>query len=130
MERESYYFLLLLIGLVICAGVFYFQFNYVTPTYLIFNATEVNEGGSFTGVLNDAYGFPVVNKTITYHKPGYEMGTLVDVQTDDTGEFVIENAQYLPDAGEDNYYGAFTFAGDGKYQGCSFDGNITVIPKK
>ena len=129
MERESYYFLFLLIGLAICAGVFWFQFNYETPTYLIFNATEVEENGSFAGVLNDAYGFPVANKTITYHKPGYEMGTLVDVQTDDTGEFVIENAQYLPDAGKDNYYGNFVFAGDGKYQACSFDGNITVIPK-
>ena len=67
MERESYYFLFLLIGLAICAGVFWFQFNYETPTYLIFNATEVEENGSFAGVLNDAYGFPVANKTITYH---------------------------------------------------------------
>ena len=129
MEKESYYFLLLLVGLTICAGVFYSQFTQDTPTYLIFNATEVPEGGSFSGVLNDAYGFPVANKTITYHKPGYQMGTLVDVQTDDTGEFVIEDVQYLEDAGKDNYYGQFTFAGDDRYQGCSFDGNITVIPK-
>ncbi|MBR5502871.1 MAG: hypothetical protein IKV87_00240 [Methanobrevibacter sp.] len=129
MERESYYFLLLLIGLAICAAVFWFQFTSDTPTYLIFNTTEVEEGGSFSGVLNDAYGFPVANKTITYHKPGYQMGTLVDVQTDNEGEFVIDNVEYLEDAGDDNYYGDFTFAGDGKYQGCSFDGKIPVIPK-
>ena len=94
MERESYYFLLLLIGLAICIGVFWFQFN----------------------------------KTITFHKPGYLMGTLVDTQTDENGEFFIENVEYLPDAGKDNYYGDFTFAGDDKYQGCTYIGNITVIP--
>ena len=56
------------------------------------------------------------------------MGTLVDVVTDENGEFTIENAQYLPDAGNDNYYGDFTFAGHGKYQGCEYGGNVTVIP--
>ena len=66
MERESYYFLLLLIGLVICIGVFWFQFNNANPTYMVLNATEVPENGSFSGVLNDAYGFPVANKTITF----------------------------------------------------------------
>ena len=48
--------------------------------------------------------------------------------TDENGEFFIENAQYLEDAGKDNYYGNFTFAGDDKYQGCTYIGNVTVIP--
>ena len=128
MERESYYFLLLLIALVICIGVFWFQFNNDVATFMIINNTEVQEGDAFKGALIDAYGMPVPNKTITYHKPGYQMGTLVDTQTDENGEFFVENAQYLEDAGKDNYYGDFTFAGDDKYQGCTYIGNVTVIP--
>ena len=128
MERESYYFLLLLIAFAICAGVFWFQFNNDVATFMIINNTEVQEGDTFKGALIDAYGMSVPNKTITYHKPGYQMGTLVDTQTDENGEFFIENAQYLEDAGKDNYYGNFTFAGDDKYQGCTYIGNVTVIP--
>lgn len=128
MERESFYFLLLLIGLAICIGVFWFQFNNDVATFMVINETEIQEGGSFKGVLMDAYGQSVPNKTITFHKPGYQMGTLVDTQTDENGEFFIENVEYLPDAGKDNYYGDFTFAGDDKYQGCTYIGNITVIP--
>ena len=128
MERESYYFLLLLIAFAICIGVFWFQFNNDVATFMIINDTEVQEGDTFKGALIDAYGMSVPNKTITYHKPGYQMGTLVDTQTDENGEFFIENAQYLEDAGKDNYYGNFTFAGDDKYQGCTYIGNVTVIP--
>ena len=128
MEKDSYYFLIVLIAIAICIGVFWFQFNNADPTYIIINTTEVPENGSFSGVLNDAYGFPVANRTITFHKPGYQMGTLVCTQTDENGLFVIENAEYLPDAGKDNYYGDFTFAGDDRYEGCVYEGNITVIP--
>ena len=128
MERESYYFLLLLIAFAICIGVFWFQFNNDVATFMIINNTEVQEGDTFKGALIDAYGMSVANKTITYHKPGYQMGTLVTTQTDENGEFFIENAQYLEDAGKDNYYGNFTFAGDDKYQGCTYIGNVTVIP--
>ena len=129
MERESYYFLLLLIAFAICIGVFWFQFNNDVATFMIINNTEVQEGDTFKGALIDAYGMSVPNKTITYHKPGYQMGTLVDTQTDENGEFFIENAQYLEDAGKDNYYGNFTFAGDDKYQGCTYIGNVTVLKK-
>lgn len=128
MERESYYFLLLLIAFAICIGVFWFQFNNDVATFMIINNTEVQKGDTFKGALIDAYGMSVPNKTITYHKPGYQMGTLVDTQTDENGEFFIENAQYLEDAGKDNYYGNFTFAGDDKYQGCTYIGNVSVIP--
>lgn len=128
MEKQSYYLILLLIALVICIGVFLFQFNNNVSTFILINETEVHENGSFSGVLMDAYSYGVANQTITFHKPGYEMGTLVDVVTDENGEFTIENAQYLPDVGKDNYYGDFTFAGNGKYQGCTYEGNVTVIP--
>lgn len=93
------------------------------------NETEVGEGESFSGMLLDAYSYGVANQTISFHKPGYEMGTIVVAQTDENGEFTIENAEYLPDAGDDNYYGDFTFAGSGKYQGCTYEGNVTVVPK-
>lgn len=128
MERKSYYLIILLIALVICIGVFLYQFNNDVPTFMLINVTEVHENGSFSGVLTDAYGLGVPNQTITFHKPGHNMGTLVDVTTGENGEFTIENAEYLPDAGKDNYYGNFTFAGNGKYQGCTYECNVTVIP--
>ncbi len=128
MERQSYYLIVLLIAFVVCIGVFLYQFNNDVPTFIMINETEVAENASFSGMLSDAYGYGVANQTITFHKPGYEMGTLVDVVTDDTGRFIIENAEYLPDAGKDNYYGDFTFAGNGKYQGCTYEGNVSVIP--
>ena len=126
LERQSKYLIILLAAFVICMGVFWFQFNNDVSTFMIINETEVAENGSFSGMLVDSYGNGVANKTITYHKPGYRMGTIVDVTTDENGEFTIENAEYLADAGNENYYGNFTFAGDGKYQGCTYDGNVSV----
>ena len=40
----------------------------------------------------------------------------------------IKNAEYLQDAPNENWYGDFTYAGDGKYQGCTYENNVTVIP--
>lgn len=127
MERQSYYLIILLVAFVICLGVFWFQFNNDVATFIILNETEVHEGGSFSGMLMDSYSQGVPNQTITFHKPGYQMGTIVSAQTDENGEFTIENAEYLSDAGKDNYYGDFTFAGHGKYQGCTYEGNVTVV---
>lgn len=77
----------------------------------------------------DAYSYGVANQTVSFHKPGSKLGTIVVAQTDEKGEFTIENAEYLPDAGDENYYGNFTFAGNGKYLGCTYGGNVTVVPK-
>lgn len=129
MEKQSYYFLLAIIVFIICIGVFWMQYTHDTPTYMIVNGSEVAEGGSFSGMLMDAYGQGVPNRTIVYHKPGYQMGTIVDTQTDETGEFTITNAEYLSDNSDENYYGNFTFAGDERYHGCVYEGNVTVIPK-
>lgn len=129
MERKSYYLIIALVVFVICIGVFWFQFNNDVPTFILINETEVTENSSFSVALMDAYGYGVANQTVTFHKPGYEMGTLVDAVTDENGQFEIEKAEYLPDAGKDNYYGDFTFAGNGKYQGCTYEGNVTVVPK-
>ncbi|MBQ6350351.1 MAG: hypothetical protein IJI42_05420 [Methanobrevibacter sp.] len=127
MEKQSYYLIIILVAFVICIGVFLYQFNNEVPTFIIINETEVHENGSFSGMLMDAYSYGVANQTITFHKPGYKMGAIVDVVTDENGEFTVENAEYLPDAGKDNYYGDFTFAGNGKYQGCKYEGNVTVL---
>lgn len=128
MEKQSKILILLLVAFVICIGIFWFQFNNNVSTFIIVNETQVTEGDSFSGMLVDSYGNGVANQTITFHKPGYQMGTIVDVVTDENGEFVIENEEYLPDVGGDNYYGNFTFAGHDKYQGCIYEGNVTVNP--
>ena len=47
----------------------------------------------------------------------------------DDGSFTIDNAQYLANASDGNYYGDFTFAGDGKYKECRYEGNVTVVAK-
>lgn len=128
MERQSYYLIILLIAFVICIGVFWFQFNNDVATFIIINETEVSQGESFSGMLVDAYGYGVANQTITFHKPGYQLGTIVDTQTDEKGQFTIVNAEYLQNAGKDNYYGNFTFAGHDKYQESTYEGNVTVVP--
>ena len=127
MERKSYYLIILVIALVICIGVFYYQSNNDVPTFMIINETEVSVNSSFSGTLMDAYGQGVANKTITYHKPGNGTGTLANITTDNNGEFTITNAEYFSGAGSDNYYGNFTFAGEGKYLGCTYEANVNVV---
>lgn len=127
MERKSYYLIILLVALVICFAVFWFQFNNNVATFILINETEVAENGSFSGVLMDAYSYGVPNKTVTYHKPSNEGGASADVVTDKNGEFTIEHAEYLPDAKSGNYYTDFSFTGDGKYQGCTYEGKVAVI---
>lgn len=123
MEKESKILIVLLVALVICVGVFWFQFNNNVSTFMIINETEVSEGGSFSGLLMDSYSYGVVNQTVKLHEPG--SGTISAV-TDENGEFTIENAKY---SGDDNVYGNFTFEGSGKYQPCVYEGNVTVVAK-
>ena len=125
MEKQSKYLIVLLVAFVICIAVFWFQFNNDVATFMIVNETEVAENGSFSGQLLDSYGNGVANKTITYHKPG--SSAVVDVKTDENGQFTIENAEYSDDWGDGNYYGNFTYRGDGKYVGCTYEGNVSVI---
>lgn len=127
MERQSYYFLIALIALAVCIGVFWFQFNNDVATFMILNETEVQEGASFSGMLMDSYSQAVANQTIIYHEPGSKQ--LINTQTDENGEFTIENAKYVSDNPDDNYYGNFTFAGADKYAGCVYEGNVTVKAK-
>lgn len=75
----------------------------------------------------DAYSYGVANKTITYAEPGND-NVVVNTTTDENGEFTINNAKYFPDAGNENCYDNFTFAGDGKYVGCTYEGKVVVNP--
>ena len=121
MERKSYYLIILLIGLVICAGVFLYQFNNDVSTFMILNETEVAENGSFGGMLMDAYSYGVANQTVSYQTPNHET---VNVTTDENGEFKVFNVE--SGSGDVGYYSDFTFAGNGKYNGCTYEGNVSV----
>lgn len=102
-------------------AVFWFQFNNDVATFIIVNETEVAENGSFSGMLVDAYSYGVANQTVSFYKPGHVLTT---AQTDENGKFTIENAEYVSG---DKYYCNFTFEGNGKYMGCSYDGNVCVV---
>ena len=127
MERESYFLIILLVAFCVCIGVFFYQYNNDVATFIILNETEVVENGSFSGLLMDAYSQGVPNKTITFHKPGDGAGASAQAVTDENGEFTIEKVEYSPGAADENYYGKFTFEGDGKYTGCTYDGKVTVV---
>ena len=43
MEKQSKYLIILLVALVICIGVFWFQFNNDVATFIMINETEVAE---------------------------------------------------------------------------------------
>lgn len=126
---KTKYLLILIVIMIICFGIFFYQMDHNLETVIVFKSTEIPENGTAVGFLMDSFGRGIPNKTITFHKPGNEMGTLVRVVTDENGTFFIKNMQYLPDTGKENYYGKFTFAGDDKYKGSSFNNNLTVIPK-
>ncbi len=120
MGRKSYYLIILLVALVICAGVFFYQLNNDVSTFMILNETEVAENGSFAGMLMDAYSYGVANQTVYYKAPDNE---IIKVTTDENGEFKVFNVK---SAGDTSYYSDFTFAGNGKYRGCTYEGNVTV----
>ena len=121
MERKSYYLIILLIALVVCAGVFLYQFNNDVATFMILNETEVAESGSFSGMLMDAYSYGVANQTVSYQTPNHET---VNVTTDENGEFKVLDVESGSD--DSDCYNNFTFAGNGKYQGCTYEGNVSV----
>lgn len=124
MEKQSKYLIIALVILVICVGIFLYQYNNDVPTVMIINQTEVPENGSVSGQLLDAYGQGVANQTITYHQPGKDSA---NTTTDDDGIFIIKNIKNFPEKGEDNYYGDFTFEGEDKYLGCTYGSNLTLI---
>lgn len=121
MEKQSKILILLLVVLVICLGVFLYQFNNNVSTFMIINESEVAQNGSFAGVLMDSYSYGVANQTVTYQTPNHET---VNVTTDENGQFKVFNAE--TGSGDVSCYSNFTFAGNGKYNGCSYEGNVSV----
>lgn len=139
MNKSKMRFLILLLALIISLSLLFYigsidtdkiHFKSEDPkaTAITFDNTRINEGDTIVGHLVDYNGNGIANKTIIFHKPGYEMGTLVTATTDSNGEFRIENAEYLPDSDE-NYYGFFSFGGDDDYDECVYENNLTIIPK-
>lgn len=120
---EKKYLAILVVILIVCFGIFFYQMDNNIDTMIVFNGTEIPENGTAVGYLIDSFGRGIPNMTISFHQPGN--GT-VKVTTKENGEFLIENIQNLPDLGKDNYYGDFTFKGDGKYKGSTFEYNLTV----
>lgn len=121
MEKQSKFLIVLLVVFVVCMAVFWFQFNNDVSTVMIINETEVAQNGSFSGMLMDSYSYGVANQTVSYQKPNHEV---VNVTTDNNGEFKVFNAE--TGSGDENYYGNFTFAGNGKYKGCTYEGKVIV----
>lgn len=121
MERKSYYLIILLVALVICMGVFWFQFNNNVSTFIIINETQVAENGTFAGMLMDAYSYGVSNQTVCIQTPNHN---IINATTDEKGEFKVVNAEY--GSGDVHCYSNFTFAGNGKYQPCIYEGNVSV----
>lgn len=98
-----------------------YQFNNDVPTFMVINETEVHENASFAGVLMDAYSYGVANQTVNYQTPNHE---IKNTTTDENGEFKVLNVE--SGSGGAGYYSNFTFAGNGKYQACSYEGNVLV----
>lgn len=124
MDRK-YLIILIIIGIA-CFLVFYYQYTTSVDTFILINNTEVSQNGTITGYLMDAYGRGVENKTIYYHQPGDNKSVLVSVTTDKDGMFKIQNTKNVPESGSNNYYGDFSFKGEGQYKPCTYDRNISV----
>ena len=64
MEKQSKYLIIILLVFAVCMGVFWHQYNNDVSTFIMINETEVAQNGSFSGMLVDAYGQGVANKTM------------------------------------------------------------------
>ena len=123
---EKKYLTLLGIIAIICFSIFFYQFTNSVDTFIVINETEVAENGTITGFLMDSYARGVENKTIYYHQAGDDKSKLVNVTTTKDGFFKIEHVKNIPESGSNNYYGDISFKGDGEFNPCVFEQNITV----
>ena len=123
---KTKYLIILGVVMIICFAIFAYQFTSSVDTFIVINETEVSENGTITGYLMDAYARGVANKTISYHQAGDNQSQRVSVMTDSNGIFKIENVNNVPESGSNNYYGDFSFNGEGEFHSCVFDRNITL----
>lgn len=123
---KTKYLILLIVAAAICFAIFAYQFTSSVDTFIVINETDIPENGTITGYLMDAYARGVENKTITYHQAGDNKSVIVNVTTGPNGIFKIENVKNVPESGSNNYYGNFSFKGEGEFHGCVFERSITV----
>ena len=123
---KTKYLIILGVAMIICFAIFAYQFTSSVDTFIVINETQVSENGTITGYLMDAYARGVENKTITYHQAGDNQSQRVSVVTGPNGIFTIENAKNVPESGSNNYYGDFSFGGEGEFHPCTFERKITV----
>ena len=123
---KTKYLIILCVAMIICFAVFAYQFTSSVDTFIVINETGISENGTITGYLMDAYARGVENKTITYHQAGDNQSQRVSVVTGPNGIFTIENAKNVPESGSNNYYGDFSFGGEGEFHPCTFERKITV----
>ena len=122
---ETKYLIILIIVAIACFSVFAYQFTSNVDTFIVINNTELSENGTITGFLMDSYARGVENKTISYHQAGDNSSELVNITTGPNGIFKIENIKNVPESGANNYYGDFSFAGDGEFNPCKYEYNLT-----
>ena len=123
---KTIYLIILIAVMLICFGIFFYQYTNDIQTFIIINETDVAENGTITGFLMDSYARGVENKTIYYHQAGDTKSALHNVTTGKDGIFKIENVKNVPESGSNNYYGDISFNGDGQFKSCIFERNITV----
>ncbi len=121
------YLLILVVLAIICFSIFFYQLNNNVETFIVINETQVAENGTIHGYLMDAYSRGVANKTIYYHQAGDNRTTLLNVMTDSNGMFEIKNVRNVQESGANNYYGNFSFRGEGEFKPCEYERNITVM---
>ena len=123
---DKKYLIILIIICIACFSIFFYQFTNSVDTFIVINKTEVQENGTITGFLMDSYARGIENKTIYYHKAGDNRQTFANVTTSKDGFFKIENVKSVPESGANNYYGDISFKGEGEFNPCLFEHNITV----
>ena len=101
---DKKYLIILGIICIACFSIFFYQFTNSVDTFIVINKTEVSENGTVTGFLMDAYARGIENKSI----------------------FKIENVKNMPESGSNNYYGDISFKGEGEFNPCVFEHNITI----
>lgn len=126
---DTKYLIILAIICIACFSIFFYQFTNSVDTFIVINETEVQENGTVTGFLMDAYARGIENKTISYHQAGDDKAKIVNVTTGKDGFFKIENVKNVPESGSNNYYGDISFKGEGEFNPCVFEHNITVKAK-
>lgn len=123
---DKKYLIILGIIAITCFSIFFYQFTNSVDTFIVINKTEVSENGTVTGFLMDAYARGIENKSIHYHKAGDDRHVLSNVTTGKDGIFKIENVKNMPESGSNNYYGDISFKGEGEFNPCVFEHNITI----